>query len=179
MATLKMELSMLVPKKKQYSNLKSYFIASPPWDDTFQFYLVKINKGPLTSKLKHLKVRGQVILKTTSMGRLLHDASTLAKLIWFFSTGTGIAPFASMLREPEIYERFDEVILTHTCHNPAVLTLGQELIHETKNNILVEKRCSTTKQPLPKPRQKWVLSMPLNTDIKRILEEFGPRRDAN
>ena len=122
---------------KQKPLLRAYSIASPAWDETLQFYSIKVDKGPLTSKLKYLKVGDQVILKPKSVGTLVHDALTPAKRIWFFSTGTGIAPFASLLREPETYERFDEVILTHTCRNLADLTFGRELIQETKNDILV------------------------------------------
>ena len=104
---------------KQKPLLRAYSIASPAWDDTLQFYSIKVDNGPLTSKLQHIKVGDQVILKPKSVGTLVHDALTPANRIWFFSTGTGIAPFASLLREPETYERFDEVVLTHSCRDLA------------------------------------------------------------
>jgi len=122
---------------KQKPLLRAYSIASPAWDDTLQFYSIKVDNGPLTSKLQHIKVGDQVILKPKSVGTLVHDALTPANRIWFFSTGTGIAPFASLLREPETYERFNQVILTHTCRDVADLKFGQELIAETKADILV------------------------------------------
>ena len=122
---------------KQKPLLRAYSIASPAWDDTLQFYSIKVEEGPLTSKLKFLKVGDQIILKPKSVGTLVHDALTPANRIWFFSTGTGIAPFASLLREPETYERFDEVILTHTCRNLADLRFGRELVQETKKDLLV------------------------------------------
>ena len=124
---------------KQKPLLRAYSIASPAWDDTLQFYSIKVDNGPLTSKLQHIKVGDQVILKPKSVGTLVHDALTPANRIWFFSTGTGIAPFASLLREPETYERFDQVILTHTCRDLADLKFGKELIAETKADILVGK----------------------------------------
>ena len=124
---------------KQKPLLRAYSIASPAWDDTLQFYSIKVDNGPLTSKLQHIKVGDQVILKPKSVGTLVHDALTPANRILFFSTGTGIAPFASLLREPETYERFDQVILTHTCRDLADLKFGKELIAETKADILVGK----------------------------------------
>ena len=124
---------------KQKHLLRAYSIASPAWDDTLQFYSIKVDNGPLTNRLQHIKVGDQVILKPKSVGTLVHDALTPANRIWFFSTGTGIAPFASLLREPETYERFDQVILTHTCRDVADLKFGKELIAETKTDILVGK----------------------------------------
>jgi len=122
---------------KQKPLLRAYSIASPAWDETLQFYSIKVDNGPLTSKLQHIKVGDQLILKQKSVGTLVHDALTRANRMWFFSTGTGIAPFASLLREPETYERFNQVVLTHTCRDLADLKFGEELIAETKNDILV------------------------------------------
>lgn len=116
---------------KQKPLLRAYSIASPAWDETLQFYSIKVEDGPLTSKLQHIKVGDQIILRPKPVGTLVHDALTPAKRLWLFSTGTGIAPFASILREPETYERFEKVVLTHTCRDVAELKFGQELIEET------------------------------------------------
>ena len=83
---------------KQKPMLHAYSIASPAWDETLQFYSIKVDEGPLTSKLKYLEVGDQVILKPKSVGTLVHDALTPAKRVWFFTIGTGTAPFASLLR---------------------------------------------------------------------------------
>ena len=122
---------------KQKTLLRAYSIASPAWDETLQFYSIKVTDGPLTSKLQHIQPGDQVILRPKPVGTLVHDALTPAKRIWLFSTGTGIAPFASLLREPETYERFEQVILTHSCRDVAELKFGQELIEATKNDMLV------------------------------------------
>ena len=92
---------------KQKLLLRAYSISSPAWDETLQFYSIKVDNGLLTSKLQHIKVGVQLILKQKSVGTLVHDALTRANRMWFFSTGTGIATFASLLREPETYERFN------------------------------------------------------------------------
>jgi ferredoxin--NADP+ reductase len=198
---------------KQKPLLRAYSIASPAWDDTLQFYSIKVDNGPLTNRLQHIKVGDQVILKPKSVGTLVHDALTPANRIWFFSTGTGIAPFASLLREPETYERFDQVILTHTCRDVADLKFGKELIAETKTDILVGEEAqqklhyypTTTREASKKMGRITSLledgslledlgvtdfnatndramvcgSIGLNTDIKRILEDYGLREGAN
>ena len=198
---------------KQKPLLRAYSIASPAWDDTLQFYSIKVDNGPLTNRLQHIKVGDQVILKPKSVGTLVHDALTPANRIWFFSTGTGIAPFASLLREPETYERFDQVILTHTCRDVADLKFGKELIAQTKTDILVGEEAqqklhyypTTTRETSKKMGRITSLledgsllvdlgvtdfnatndramvcgSIGLNTDMKRILENYGLREGAN
>ena len=198
---------------KQRPLLRAYSIASPSWDETLQFYSIKVDNGPLTSKLQHIKVGDQLILKQKSVGTLVHDALTRANRMWFFSTGTGIAPFASLLREPETYERFNQVVLTHTCRDLADLKFGEELIAETKSDILVGEEAqhkllyypTTTRETSAKmgrittaledgslfedlnindfnstnDRAMVCGSIGLNTDMKRILENYGLREGAN
>jgi ferredoxin--NADP+ reductase len=119
--------------------LRAYSIASPSWDDELEFYSIKVQDGPLTSKLQHIRPGDQIILRPKPVGTLVHDALLPGKRLWFFATGTGFAPFASLLRDPETYERFDEVIVTHTCREVAELTYGRELIETTRSDeLLVE-----------------------------------------
>jgi len=113
---------------KQRPLLRAYSIASPAWDDELEFYSIKVQDGPLTSKLQHLKVGDEIILKPKPVGTLVHDALLPGKRLYFFATGTGFATFASLLREPETYENYDEVIVTHTCRDVADLTYGRDLI---------------------------------------------------
>jgi ferredoxin--NADP+ reductase len=119
--------------------LRAYSIASPSWDDELEFYSIKVQDGPLTSKLQHIRPGDQIILRPKPVGTLVHDALLPGKRLWFFATGTGFAPFASLLRDPETYERFDEVIVTHTCREVAELTYGRELIETIRSDeLLVE-----------------------------------------
>jgi ferredoxin--NADP+ reductase len=71
------------------------------------------------------------------VGTLVHDALLPGKRLWFFATGTGIAPFASLIREPQTYEDYDEIILTHTCRDVAELTYGRELVDGLKDDPLI------------------------------------------
>ena len=122
---------------KQKPLLRAYSIASPSWDDELEFYSIKVQDGPLTSKLQHIQPGDQIILRPKPVGTLVHDALLPGKRIWFFATGTGFAPFASLLREPQTYEDYDEVIITHTCREVGELTYGRDLIESLKTDELL------------------------------------------
>jgi ferredoxin--NADP+ reductase len=113
---------------KQKPLMRAYSIASPSWDEELEFYSIKVQDGPLTSRLQHIQTGDQIILRPKPVGTLVHDALLPGKRIWFFATGTGFAPFASLLRDPQTYEDYDEVIITHTCREVGELSYGKELI---------------------------------------------------
>ena len=117
--------------------LRAYSIASPSWGEELEFYSIKVQDGPLTSRLQHIKVGDEVIMRPKPVGTLVHDALLPGKRLWFFATGTGFAPFASLLREPQTYEDYDEVIITHTCREAGELTYGRELIEGLKTDELL------------------------------------------
>ncbi len=117
--------------------LRAYSIASPAWDDELEFYSIKVQDGPLTSRLQHVKPGDQIILRPKPVGTLVHDALLPGKRLWFFSTGTGFAPFASLLREPETWENYDEVIVTHTCRNLSDLEYGRRIVEALRADELI------------------------------------------
>ncbi|MEM1067071.1 MAG: ferredoxin--NADP reductase [Pseudomonadota bacterium] len=117
--------------------LRAYSIASPSWDDELEFYSIKVQDGPLTSKLQHIQKGDEIILRPKPVGTLVHDALLPGKRLWFFATGTGFAPFASLLRDPETYERFEQVIVTHTCRDVAELTYSKELVAGLADDPLI------------------------------------------
>lgn len=117
--------------------LRAYSMASPAWDEKLDFYSIKVEDGPLTSRLQHIKVGDEIVMRPKPVGTLVLDALTPGKRLFMFSTGTGIAPFASLIREPETYEKFEEVILCHTCRQVAELEFGRELVAGLKDDPLV------------------------------------------
>lgn len=117
--------------------LRAYSIASPAWDEELEFYSIKVPDGPLTSKLQHIKVGDEIILRPKPVGTLVHDALLPGKRIYFLSTGTGFAPFASLLREPETYEKYEQVIMMHTCREVAELEYGRQLVESLKDDPLI------------------------------------------
>ncbi|MCJ7872383.1 ferredoxin--NADP reductase [Marinovum sp. 2_MG-2023] len=122
---------------KQKPLLRAYSIASPSWDEELEFYSIKVQDGPLTSRLQHIQVGDEIILRPKPVGTLVHDALLPGKRLWFFATGTGFAPFASLLREPQTYEDYDEIVITHTCREAGELTYGRELIEGLKEDELL------------------------------------------
>ena len=122
---------------KQKPLLRAYSIASPSWDEELEFYSIKVPDGPLTSKLQHIQPGDEVILRPKPVGTLVHDALLPGKRLWLFATGTGFAPFASLLRDPQTYEDYDEVVITHTCREVGELTYGRELIEAIREDELL------------------------------------------
>lgn len=117
--------------------LRAYSIASPAWDDRLSFYSIKVPNGPLTSRLQHIQPGDEILLGKKPTGTLVLDALTPGKRLFLLSTGTGFAPFASVIREPETYERYEQVIVTHTCRISAELDYSREIVKETFADPLV------------------------------------------
>jgi ferredoxin/flavodoxin---NADP+ reductase len=117
--------------------LRAYSIASPNWDEELEFYSIKVPDGPLTSRLQHIKPGDQIILRPKPVGTLVLDALLPGKRLWFLATGTGIAPFASLMRDPETFERYEQVIMMHTCRTRAELEYGRELVENLKHDPLL------------------------------------------
>lgn len=122
---------------KQKPLLRAYSIASPSWDEELEFYSIKVQDGPLTSKLQHIKVGDELILRPKPVGTLVHDALLPGKRLWFFATGTGFAPFASLLRDPQTFEDYDQIIMTHTCRDVAELKYGEDLINYVRTDEMM------------------------------------------
>jgi ferredoxin--NADP+ reductase len=117
--------------------LRAYSIASPAWDEELEFYSIKVPDGPLTSRLQHIRPGDEIILRPKPVGTLVHDALLPGKRLWFLATGTGLAPFASLMREPETYEKYDQVIMMHTCREVAELEYGRQLVESLKDDPLI------------------------------------------
>lgn len=117
--------------------LRAYSIASPGWDEKLEFYSIKVKDGPLTSKLQNLKIGDEILVRPKPVGTLVLDALLPGRRLVLFSTGTGIAPFASIIRDPEAYEKFEKIVLTHTCRNTDELQYGQSLFKEITNDALL------------------------------------------
>jgi ferredoxin/flavodoxin---NADP+ reductase len=93
--------------------LRAYSIASANHEDEMEFFSIKVQHGPLTKHLQKLQVGDQVLVGKKPVGTLIADNLLPAKNLYLLSTGTGLAPFMSIIKDPEIYEKYDNVILTH------------------------------------------------------------------
>jgi ferredoxin--NADP+ reductase len=94
--------------------VRAYSIASPAWHEELEFYSIKVPDGPLTSRLQNIKVGDQVLIGRKPTGTLVLDGLKPGKRLYMLGTGTGLAPWLSLARDPEVYERYEDVIVTHT-----------------------------------------------------------------
>jgi ferredoxin--NADP+ reductase len=117
--------------------LRAYSIASPSWDEELEFYSIKVPDGPLTSRLQHIQPGEQIILRPKPVGTLVLDALLPGRRLWMLATGTGFAPFASLLRDPDTWEKFEQVIVMHTCRDVAELTYSRDLIGALPEDPLI------------------------------------------
>ena len=131
------EFAMIGLPNAEKPVFRAYSIASPSWDEELEFFSIKVPGGPLTEHLQKIVVGDTVLMRKKPTGTLVNDALLPGKRLYMFSTGTGIAPFASLIRDPETYEKFNEVILTHTCREVAELRYGQELVAAILEDPLV------------------------------------------
>ena len=117
--------------------MRAYSIASPAWAEELEFFSIKLADGPLTSRLQKIQVGDQILLARKSTGTLVLDALTPGKRLWLIGTGTGLAPWLSVARDPDAYERFGKVIVTHTVRHIEDLAYKAFFETELKNDELL------------------------------------------
>ena len=110
--------------------LRAYSIVSPNYQETLEFLSIKVQDGPLTSRLQHIQPGDSVIVGHKPTGTLLIDYLLPAKRLYMFGTGTGLAPFMSIIRDPDTYEKFEQVILVHGCRLVSELAYREFITHE-------------------------------------------------
>ncbi len=93
--------------------MRAYSIASANYEEELEFFSIKVPNGPLTSRLQHIKVGDKLLVSKKPTGTLVLDDLLPGKHLYMLSTGTGLAPFLSLSRDPEVFEKFDKVILVH------------------------------------------------------------------
>lgn len=110
--------------------LRAYSIVSPNWAEHLEFLSIKVQDGPLTSRLQHIQVGDTIIVGRKPTGTLLIDYLLPGKRLYLLGTGTGLAPFLSIVRDPETYERFEQVIVVHGVRQVNELAYRELLSHD-------------------------------------------------
>jgi ferredoxin/flavodoxin---NADP+ reductase len=105
--------------------LRAYSVVSPNYDESLEFFSIKVPNGPLTSRLQHVKVGDPVIISRKATGTLVLDNLLPGRHLYLLGTGTGLAPFMSLIRDFETYERFERVILVHGCRHISDLAYSE------------------------------------------------------
>jgi ferredoxin--NADP+ reductase len=114
--------------------LRAYSIASANYEDHLEFLSIKVEKGPLTSRLQHIKVGDTIIVGRKPTGTLLSDYLLPGRRLYMLSTGTGLAPFMSIVRDPEIYDKFDQLVLVHGVRQVDELAYHDLLVEHLPNH---------------------------------------------
>ena len=114
--------------------LRAYSIVSANYEEHLEFLSIKVLDGPLTSRLQHIQVGDKIIVGRKPTGTLLIDYLLPGKNLYLLGTGTGMAPYMSIIRDPETYERFEKVILVHGVRQVAELAYYDYLTHELPDN---------------------------------------------
>ncbi|WP_376695946.1 ferredoxin--NADP reductase [Wenzhouxiangella sp. EGI_FJ10305] len=117
--------------------MRAYSFASASWEEELEFFSIKVPDGPLTSRLQNLEVGDEILLSKKPTGTLLISDLHPGKRLYLLSTGTGLAPFLSIIKDPETYERFDSVIVAHGVRNIEDLAYRETISDELPNHELL------------------------------------------
>jgi len=114
--------------------MRAYSMASANYEDHLEFYSIKVQQGALTSRLQHIIAGDEILVSKKPTGTLLWDRLRPGKHLYLLSTGTGLAPFLSIIKDPEVYDNFEKVVLVHGCRYINELTYQRLITHELKHN---------------------------------------------
>ena len=131
------EFTMIGLKVDDRPLLRAYSVASAHYEETLEFFSIKVPDGPLTSRLQHLKEGDQIIVSRKATGTLVIDNLEDGRNLYLIGTGTGLAPFLSVIKDPEVYERFEKVVLLHGCRRVAELAYGEMITRELPDDELI------------------------------------------
>ena len=172
------EFAMIGLKVNDKPLLRAYSIASANYEDELEFLSIKVPDGPLTSRLQHLKVGDEVLVNPKCTGTLTIDNVTQADNLYLLSTGTGIAPFMSIIRDPATYEKFKSVILCHTTRTHAEHTYT-DVIQEMCNTFPLTYYDTCTQEDYERKGRFWLhiqnfTDGGFNKDTDRVMVCGGP-----
>jgi len=117
--------------------VRAYSLVSANYEDQLEFFSIKVPDGPLTSRLQHLKQGDPILVSRKATGTLVLDNLSAGRNLYLVGTGTGLAPFLSIIKDPETYERFERVVIVHGCRWIAELAYGEAIINAMPSDELV------------------------------------------
>lgn len=123
--------------------MRAYSMVSPHYEEQLEFLSIKVPDGPLTSRLQNIKVGDSILVGRKASGTLLSQNLLPGKRLYLLGTGTGLAPFMSIIRDPDIYEKFEQVILMHGCRQVSELAYQQRIMDELPKDDFLGELIST------------------------------------
>jgi ferredoxin/flavodoxin---NADP+ reductase len=116
--------------------LRAYSVASANHEENLEFFSIKVQDGPLTSKLQRIREGDIILVGRKATGTLITDNLLPGKRLLLLSTGTGLAPFVSVVKDPDVYERYEQIVLVHGCRQVAELAYGERIVESLRNDEL-------------------------------------------
>jgi ferredoxin--NADP+ reductase len=116
--------------------LRAYSMASANHEEALEFFSIKVPDGPLTSRLQRIKPGDIVLVGRKATGTLVTDNLLPGSRLLLLSTGTGLAPFASVIKDPDVYEKYETIVLVHGCRQVSELSYGERLVEGLRNDEL-------------------------------------------
>ena len=117
--------------------LRAYSMASAHYDPELEFFSIKVPDGPLTSHLQRIQPGDQILVGRKATGTLVQDSLTPGRTLYLLGTGTGLAPFVSVIKDPDVYARFEHVVLVHGCRQVSELAYGEGIVAAMPENELI------------------------------------------
>jgi len=116
--------------------MRAYSMASANHEEELEFFSIKVADGPLTSKLQKIREGDEILVGRKATGTLITDNLIPGERLLLLSTGTGLAPFASLIKDPEVYDRFERIVLVHGCRQVSELAYGEEVVTKLRDDEL-------------------------------------------
>ena len=116
--------------------LRAYSMASANHEEELEFFSIKVADGPLTSRLQKIKEGDIILVGRKATGTLIADNLVPGNRLLLLSTGTGLAPFASLIKDPDVYDRFEQIVLVHGCRQVSELAYGEQLVENLREDEL-------------------------------------------
>jgi len=166
--------------------VRAYSMVSPAWEEHLEFLSIKVPDGPLTSRLQHIRAgQDRVLIGTKPVGTLVPENLLPGRNLWLLATGTGLAPFLSLVRDPEIYDRYERVVLAHTVREAAELAYRDHLTaelpgHELLGEMVREKLIylpAVTREPFPVQGRITARLASGEAERQAGVEPLSPERD--
>jgi ferredoxin--NADP+ reductase len=114
--------------------LRAYSMASAHYEDNLEFFSIKVPDGPLTSRLQNIREGDTILVGRKATGTLILDNLLPGSRLLLLSTGTGLAPFVSLVKDPDVYERYESIVLVHGCRQVSELAYGEEVVERLRND---------------------------------------------
>jgi ferredoxin--NADP+ reductase len=116
--------------------MRAYSMASANHEEELEFFSIKVQDGPLTSRLQKIREGDTILVGRKATGTLVTDNLLPGNRLLLLSTGTGLAPFASLIKDPDVYDRFETIVLVHGCRQVSELAYGEELVARLRDDDL-------------------------------------------